>query len=156
MNIAIGADHRGFALKVELMAALAAEGHAVEDVGASAIDPADDYPDYAYPVALLVSSGEAERGILACGSGTGMAIAANKVAGIRAVEGSSEAHVRAARCDDDVNVLALSADELSPGDALAIARAFLAEPFKGGERYERRLDEIAEMEHDGRDEASHD
>lgn len=156
MKLAIGADHRGFKLKEELKAALAAQGHAVEDVGAKAVEPADDYPDYAYPVALLVSSKEAERGILACGSGVGMAIAANKVPGVRAVEGSSTAHVRAARRDDDVNVLALPADELSGDDARAIVNAFLEEPFSGSERSERRLDEIGEMEHDSRDEASHD
>lgn len=155
MRIAVGADHRGFSLKEALKARLAILGYEVTDVGAHAPEPADDYPDYAYPAALLVSSGEAERAVLACGSGAGMAITANKVAGIRAVEGSTEAHVRAARRDDDVNVLALSSDELSAETAAAILDAFLAEPYDATERHERRLDAIADIEHGDELHSSH-
>jgi ribose 5-phosphate isomerase B len=155
MRIAFGADHRGFALKEELKVALAATGHEIVDVGASELDTSDDYPDYAYPAAMLVSTGEAERAVLVCGSGTGMAIVANKVPGIRAVEGSSADHVCAARRDDDVNVLALSADELTVSDAREIAAAFFEEPYAAGDRHDRRLDEIADIERDDRDISSH-
>lgn len=155
MRIAIAADHRGFALKEVLKPRLEAAGHELVDVGAREYDASDDYPDYAYPAAMLVSTGEAERAILVCGSGAGMAITANKVQGIRAVEGVSVDHVEAARRDDDVNALTLSADELSPEMAGDIADAFLAAEYDAAERHERRLDEIADIEHDEADRSSH-
>jgi ribose 5-phosphate isomerase B len=155
MRVVLAADHRGYVLKEAIKTALLADGHETTDVGAHQLDVADDYPDYAYPAAMLVSTGEAERAILVCGSGTGMAIAANKVPGVRAVEGSSADHVRAARRDDDVNVLALSADELTSADAHEIAAAFLDEAYVAGERHDRRLDEIADIERDDRDISSH-
>lgn len=155
MKLAIGADHRGFALKEALKALLVEDGYEVEDVGAREADPSDDYPQYAYPVGMLVASGEAERGILVCGSGVGMAIAANKVAGIRAAEGFSLEHARAARADDDANVLTLGGMTTSLEDAHAMARVFLETEFSHAPRHERRLDEIVEIEHDERRESSH-
>ena len=152
MNIALGADHRGFALKEDLQMYLEAQGHTVNDVGARHLDPTDDYPDYAYAAAMLVASGEADRAILICGSGAGMVIAANKVAGIRAVEAQTVPHIIAARKDDDANVLALGADEVDEDLAREIADAFLSAPYEKEERHERRLDEISEIEkNDGRE-----
>ncbi len=155
MQIVLAADHRGFPLKEELKAVLAAGGHEITDVGALRPDASDDYPDYAYPAAMLVSTGVAERAVLVCGSGAGMAITANKVPGVRAVEGSSVEHVMAARRDDDVNALALSADELTGAQAADILRAFIDSGYDASERHERRLDEIADIERDDRDASSH-
>ena len=146
MKIAIGSDHRGFALKEDLKPYLQAEGYEVLDVGASHLDPADDYPDYAYAASMLVASGEADRAVLVCGSGAGMVIAANKVAGIRAVESQTVEHIVAARHDDDANVLALGSEEVDQDMAREIAVAFLTTSYAGEERHERRLDEISQIE----------
>lgn len=155
MRVAIAADHRGFALKQVLKTRVEAMGHELVDVGAHAYDAEDDYPDFAYPAAILVSTGDVERAILICGSGAGMAMAANKVQGVRAVEGISVEHVQAARHDDNANALALSADELSPDTAGEIADAFLVAGYDAAERHERRLDEMADIEHDEADRSSH-
>ncbi len=155
MRIAIAADHRGFALKEALKSALVARGHELVDVGAPTLEAGDDYPDYAYPAALLVSTGDVDRAILICGSGAGMVITANKVTGVRAIEGYAVAHVKAARRDDDANALALAADELDSSAALEIVEAFLAASYDDSARRERRLDEIAEVEHNARTETSH-
>lgn len=155
MKIVIGADHRGFALKEDLKMYLEALNYLVVDVGAKHLDPTDDYPDFAYPAAMLVATADAERGILICGSGAGVTIAANKVAGIRAVEAHSVEHIVAARNDDDANILALSSDETDSDTAREIAEAFLNTPFSGDERHQRRLDEIAEIEEDQDKEPMH-
>lgn len=155
MKIVIGADHRGFALKEDLKMYLQALNYSVVDVGAKHLDPTDDYPDFAYPAAMLVATADAERGILICGSGAGVTIAANKVAGIRAVEAHSVEHIVTARNDDDANILALSADETDSDTAREIAEAFLNTPFSGDERHQRRLDEIAEIEEDEDKEPMH-
>lgn len=155
MQIVLAADHRGFALKESLKETLAAQGHLITDVGALEAEASDDYPDYAYPAAMLVAAGGAERAILVCGSGAGMAITANKVPGVRAVEGSSVVHVMSARRDDDVNALALSADEQSADLCTEIVEAFLDTDYDASERHERRLDEIADIERDDRDASSH-
>ena len=157
MIIYIGADHRGFALKQTLKEALMKEGYELTDVGAAAIDPVDDYPDFARAVAERVSAatsvaalgaGESEaRGIVICGSGFGVDVAANKFKGVRSALAMSPEHIRAGRHDDDVNVLSIAADFITPEDALAIAREFLATSFDHNEeRYVRRLKKIAEIE----------
>ncbi len=154
MIIYIGADHRGCALKASIAAALKGDGYEVIDVGATALDPADDYPDFARVVAEKVSTaaaasaaaGAETRGIVICGSGIGVDIVANKFKGVRSALAISAEQIRAGREDDDVNVLSLSADFTKPEDALNIARVFISTPFKKEERFSRRLGKIAELE----------
>jgi ribose 5-phosphate isomerase B len=159
MIIYIGADHRGFVFKENIAAALKGDGHEVIDVGAVALDLADDYPDFARAVAEKVAaagvaSGEATPatadavcGIVICGSGFGVDIVANKFKGVRAALAMSPEHIRVGRHDDDVNMLSIAADFIKSEDALAIARMFVATPFARAEgRYVRRLDKISEIE----------
>ena len=148
MNIALGADHRGFALKEDLRVWLEAQGHLVEDVGAHTLDKNDDYPDFAYTVALLVAEGKAERGILLCGSGMGMDIVANKVRGVRATIASDTESARYARDHDDVNVVTLAADKLNGDAARSIALAFIETPFSTHERHARRLEKLRIIENE--------
>lgn len=151
MTIYIGADHRGFALKATVAAALTGDGHDVIDVGAAVLDPADDYPDFARAVAEKVAAGtvggDADvRGIVICGSGFGMDIVANRCKGVRCALAMSPEHIRVGRHDDDVNVLSLAADFISSEQALAIVRMFLSTPFEKNEvRYARRIKKIAEV-----------
>lgn len=146
MKLAIGADHRGFALKEDLKLFLEAEGHTVEDVGAHVFDKNDDYPDFAYAAALLVSAGKAERGVLICGSGAGMDIAANKVSGIRATFAAHKEAARYGRDHDDINMITLAADVLDEDEAREIVLTFLQTPFSGEERHVRRIRKIAAIE----------
>lgn len=153
MTIYIGADHRGFALKEAIKQALTGEGRSVVDVGAAALDPGDDYPDFAAAVAKQVSDAapaegtDAEaRGIVICGSGFGVDIVANKFKGVRSALATSPDHIRIGRHDDDVNVLALAADFIKLEDALAIAHTFISTPFEASEeRYMRRLKKISQI-----------
>ena len=144
MRIALGADHAGVDLKTRVKQFLDRRRLDYEDFGPDAPEPVD-YPDYAASVARSVASGSCARGILICGSGIGMAIAANKVRGIRAAPITTPAAARAARRHNDANVLTLGARTLAVDDALAIVEAFLAEPFDGG-RHQRRVDKIAAAE----------
>jgi len=144
MKVAIAADHAGFALKEKLRAQLAAEGHEVLDFG-PASDESCDYPDFAQPVARQVSEGRSDRGILVCSTGIGMAMAANKIAGVRAAPASSEDEVRLTREHNDANVLTLGARYLDEGRALAMVHLFLATEFDGG-RHARRVAKIARLE----------
>ena len=142
--IAVGADHAGFALKQHLDKWLVAEGHRVLDVGTHSSDSVD-YPDFAAAVAHAVSAGEAERGLLVCGTGIGMAIAANKVSGIRAGVCADVETARLSRRHNDLNVLALAGRVTSPAGAVAIVRAWLETAFEGG-RHERRLAKVTGLE----------
>jgi ribose 5-phosphate isomerase B len=144
MKVAIAADHAGFALKEKLRAQLAAEGHEVLDFG-PASDESCDYPDFAQPVARQVSEVRSDRGILVCSTGIGMAMAANKIAGVRAAPASSEDEVRLTREHNDANVLTLGARYLDEGRALAMVHLFLATEFAGG-RHARRVAKIARLE----------
>ena len=146
MRVYLGADHRGFELKERLKKFLIEKGYEVEDIGAFKYDQNDDYPDFALAVSEKVSKDPSARGVLLCGSGTGMDAAANKVKGIRATLASSAQIVRAARNDDDVNVISLPADFLSVEKAEEIADIFLKTPFEAVERRVRRLQKIAEIE----------
>ena len=147
MIVALGADHAGFALKEALKPALDARGVTWRDVGTTSTDPVD-YPDYAGRVAHAVAAGDADRGILICGSGVGMAIAANKVAGVRAAPIADPAAAALAREHNDINVLTLAGRRLDADTAAAIVDAFLATPFAGG-RHERRITKIGQLERDG-------
>lgn len=147
MVIYFGADHRGFELKERLKGFVKTLGYEVFDVGAPAIVPDDDYPDYAKRVADQVAPDPAvARGILLCGGGTGMAVAADKVRGIRSVLGVSPDQVFAARHDDDVNILSISTNFTTPEAAEQMAKIFLLTPFGGDERYKRRIDKITAIE----------
>lgn len=144
MRIAIASDHAGFEEKGLLGAYLREAGHEVSDLG-----PADgnrvDYPDFAQKVAQAVASGAAERGVLVCGTGIGMAIAANKVGGIRAANVTSPEFAALAREHNDANVVALSARFVSDQQNRAIVDAFLATDFAGG-RHSARVDKIRALE----------
>jgi ribose 5-phosphate isomerase B len=140
MRIAVGADHAGFALKEHVREALAAAGHEVIDVGTTSAESVD-YPGFAAAAARLVASGDAERAVLACGSGNGVAIAANKVHGVRAVNAHDIAEAQLARRHNDINVVTLSGMHVTPHDADAIVAAFLDTPSEGG-RHARRVGQI--------------
>jgi ribose 5-phosphate isomerase B len=143
-GIAIGCDHAGFALKREVLSKLREEGRAVEDCGTES-ELSVDYPEFAAKVARSVADGRHALGILVCGTGIGMSMAANKVRGIRAALCHTEWEARLARQHNDANVLCLGGRVLGPGLALAIVEAFLAGTFEGG-RHQRRLDQMAKME----------
>lgn len=146
MKIILGADHNGYELRNQVREHLAHQGHDVEIVGGEVQDQADDYPPIAYEAtSKLLGEDDDARAILICGSGQGMAIAANRVRGIRAAVAWSPAEVRAARHDDDANVLVLAADFTDSDTALAITDLFLEEKFSGEERHRRRIDQIEEL-----------
>lgn len=144
MKIAVGNDHRGVAVKQRLLGLLAELGHDVADLGAQS--PASvDYPDYAIPVAEAVSAGRAERGVLICGTGHGMCIAANKVAGVRAANCRDVVDAELSRRHNDSNIMCLSADLIGEEQVEKMVRTWLATDFEGG-RHARRLDKIAGYE----------
>ena len=144
MIIALGADHRGCEVVQRLADSLCAAGNEVLLPLELSQDSAD-YPDYAGAVGKLVGSAKADRGILVCGSGIGMSIAANKVNGVRAALVCDELGARMSRAHNDANVLCLSADLLSASDIEHITTLWLAEPFEGG-RHQRRVDKITALE----------
>lgn len=144
MRIAIGSDHRGFAIKSKIIAYLQQTGHEVLDAGTSSAQSVD-YPDYARVVADQVAHHEADRGILICGSGIGMCIAANKVRGIRAANCHDEFTAEMSRRHNDVNVLCLSADMLGERMIDRMIEIWLTTEFEGG-RHARRVEKISELE----------
>ena len=144
MQIWIGADHAGVALKDQIRDMLEADHHEVTDQGAHTGESVD-YPDFAASVARGVSSGSAERGILVCGTGIGMAIAANKVSGVRAAVCHDLDTVRLSRRHNQANVLALGARTLEPKLALSMVREWLRVGFEGG-RHDRRVRKISSLE----------
>ncbi len=144
MKIALGSDHRGTEASRALARHLEAQGHEVLVLGECSDDPCD-YPDNAYLVASAVSRGDAERGILVCGTGIGMSIAANKVPGIRAALVHDELTAEVSRRHNDANVLCLAGDTLSSDRIPMIAERWLEAPFDGG-RHERRVKKIAAIE----------
>jgi ribose 5-phosphate isomerase B len=140
MRIALAADHAGFDLKERLAVALRARGHEVSDFGTHDRQ-STDYPDYSARVARTVASGAAERGVLVCGTGTGMAMAANRHRGVRAVATGDAVTVRLARSHNDANVLALGSRLVAPELAEELIDIFLATPFEGG-RHSGRVTKI--------------
>jgi ribose 5-phosphate isomerase B len=145
VKIAIGSDHAGYELKEYLKRSLA-EGHEVFDVGTENTASVD-YPDYAVQVARLVTEGKVDRGILLCGTGIGMSVAANKVKGVRAALAFDLYTAMQARRHLDANILVLGAHVTGKGLALEIARTWINEPFEGG-RHERRIEKIRRLEDD--------
>lgn len=144
MRIAIGSDHRGFQIKGKLITLLTADGHEVEDYGTQS-DQAVDYPDFAVVVAKRVADGLVERGILICGTGFGMAIAANKFKGVRAAACCDEVMAEMCRRHNDVNVLCLPGDLIGDRPVGDLVRIWLATEFEGG-RHSRRLEKIEAIE----------
>ncbi len=144
MRIAIAADHAGFALKEKLRQKLAADGHEVIDFGTSSAESCD-YPDFAQPVAREVANQHADRGLRVCSTGIGMAMAANKVAGIRAAPAQSEDEVRLTREHNDANVLTIGARYLDEERASGLVDVFLSTEFAGG-RHARRVAKIGQLE----------
>lgn len=144
MKIAIGADHAGYEEKERLKPLLDELGIQYEDLGTVSTDSVD-YPDYARKVGEEVASGHVDQGLLVCGSGTGMAIAANKVPGVRAAVAWNEEIARLAREHNDANVLSLAARYTSPEENANIIRAFFRAKFDGG-RHSRRVEKIREIE----------
>jgi len=144
MRIAVGSDHAGFHLKEHVKVALTALGHEVADVG-TATRHSVDYPRIAVEAARLVADGDADRGVLACGSGVGVTIVANKLPGVRAFNAHDPSEAEMARRHNDANVVALSGARLGPGEAEAIVRTFLRTEFEGG-RHARRVGQITEIE----------
>ena len=143
-RIAIGADHAGFAVKQAIKKHLEQAGYNVDDVGTES-EESVDYPEFARAVAEKVAGGMAQLGVLVCGTGMGMAIAANKVPGIRAAVAHDKMTARLAREHNDANVLTLGARVVDPSQAVEIVREFLDAQFAGG-RHQRRIDKIAEMD----------
>jgi ribose 5-phosphate isomerase B len=151
VRVACGFDHGGFPLRERIFAAVREAGHEPLDLGASELDPDDDYPDFALAVVRSIRAGEAERGILVCGSGAGVAVAATKVEGIRAAMAHDT--YTAAQCveHDAVNVLALGARVIGPVIAAELVAAFVGAEFSGEERHARRLRKVESIERDGLD-----
>ena len=146
MRVAIGADHAGFPLKQELASYLKKLGQEVRDLGTHNPDPRDDYPDYAQSVAEEIVKGQAERGVLICGSGVGASVAANKIPGIRAglCHDTYSAHQGVEH--DDMNVLVLGSRVIGTALAHELVHAYLNARFKDEERHRRRLEKVKAIE----------
>jgi ribose 5-phosphate isomerase B len=146
VKVAVSFDHRGVKLRETVLELLTRLGHETIDLGVDAPEPRVDYPDKAREVAEAVTSGEAERGVLVCGSGVGASVAANKVAGVRAglCHDTYSAHQGVEH--DDMNVLCLGSEVIGAELAGELVAAFLGATFEGGERYVRRLEKVQELE----------
>lgn len=144
MKVAIGSDHGGMNIKKELKKLMDELNIQYEDVGCTC-DESVDYPDYALPVAQKVASGEVDRGILVCGTGIGMSIAANKVKGIRCALVHDTFSAKATREHNDSNILAMGERVIGPGLARDIAKIWLQTEFEGG-RHTRRVEKIIDLE----------
>ena len=145
MRIALAADHAGYLLKNELRTTLQEQGHEVTDLGTNSATPVD-YPDSAQAVADAIRSGQADRGIIVCGSGAGVSIAANKFPGIRAAVCHDTYTAHQAVEHDDLNVLCLGARVIGGALALDLATTFLDAKYAGEERFQRRLDKVLAIE----------
>lgn len=147
MKIAIGSDHRGYAAKARLISLLTQAGHEVIDMGTQE-ESSVDYPDFAFNVASQVGQGKVERGILLCGTGIGMCIAANKVSGVRAAPCHDLVTAELSRRHNDSNIICMSADMLSPELVEQMVMSWLMTEFEGG-RHARRIEKITHFESNG-------
>ena len=143
-RVVLGSDHAGLTLRAEAARVAREAGFEVEDLGPPPGESVD-YPDFAVRVAQAVAGGRARLGILVCGTGIGMSIAANKVKGVRAAHCTTEYEARMARAHNDANVLCLGERVVGLGLGGAVVRAFLAQPFEGG-RHQRRVDMIGTLD----------
>ena len=146
MKIYIGSDHAGFEIKAHLVTFLKSLGHEVEDLGAHALEPLDDYPDYIKPVALAVAEHEGSKGIILGGTGHGEAMCANRVPGIRAAVyyGGPFDAVLLSREHNDANILSLGARFIDADEAEGVAKVWLETKFSGDERHVRRIKKLDE------------
>jgi ribose 5-phosphate isomerase B len=149
MRVAVAFDHRGVKLRERVLEELVALSHEVVDLGTDTDARRVDYPDKAREVGEAIRSGDAERGVLVCGSGVGAAIAACKLPGIRASIAHDVYSAHQGVEHDDMNVLCLGSGVVGPDLAAELVRAFLIARFDGGERYVRRLEKIEQMERTG-------
>jgi ribose 5-phosphate isomerase B len=145
MRIAVACDHRGYPYKAALVDALVADGHEVTDLGTNSTAPVD-YPDFARSVGRAVRDGEGDVGVLLCGSGAGVSIAANKIRGVRAVLAHDSFTARQSREDDDANVICLGTRVVDIGRAVDLVREFVGARFSHAERHERRLAKVLAIE----------
>ena len=149
MRVALGMDHGGYPLKEFILEELRKEGHEVVDVGAFNLDPSDDYPDFSRAVGEAILGGQAERGVLVCGSGVGAAVAASKIKGIRASVCHDHYSAHQGVEHDNMNVLCLGARVVGSEMAADLIRAFLEAQFSGEARHARRLKKVEEIEAEG-------
>ncbi|MEO8190658.1 MAG: ribose 5-phosphate isomerase B [Acidobacteriota bacterium] len=147
MKVAVGFDHAGFPLKADVLRIVREAGHDPIDFGTNSTEPVD-YPDFARAVAAAVRTGEAERGIVVCGSGVGASVAATKVPGIRSALCHDTFSARQGVEDDDMNVICLGARVIGPALAGDVLRAYLAARFSGAGRHVRRVAKIQQIETD--------
>ena len=146
MRVGIAADHGGFELKVQLIAALEAAGYEVADFGAHELVSGDDYPDFVVPLARAVAAREVTRGLAICGSGVGACVAANKMPGVRAALIMDPFSAHQGVEDDDMNVMCLGGRVIGQSLAWELVQTFLNARFKGAERFKRRIEKMAELE----------
>jgi ribose 5-phosphate isomerase B len=146
VNVGVAFDHRGVHLRNEILEALAADGHAIVDLGTDTDAVRIDYPDKAEELGATLKDGRAERGILVCGSGVGASVAACKIAGIRASVCHDVYSAHQGVEHDDMNVLCLGSEVIGPSLAVDLVRRFLGARFSGGERYVERLEKVAALE----------
>jgi ribose 5-phosphate isomerase B len=148
MKLYIAADHAGYELKQSLIEHLKGKGVEIEDLGAHTLEPNDDYPRYAYALTVKILGEEdpdGAHGVLICGSGQGMSIAANRVRGIRAALAWDEESAKSAREDDGANVLVLPSRHLDVEQAAQMVKAYVSAKMKSDPKYHRRLDEVEEL-----------
>jgi ribose 5-phosphate isomerase B len=150
MIVAVGCDHAGYVLKPRVFRSIVEAGHEVLDCGAYELDPEDDYPIYALAVGRALLDGRAQRGVLVCGSGVGVAIAACKIPHVRAAMAHDTFSARQGVEDDDMNVLALGSRVVGPELAAEVVAAFLAARFSDAARHRRRSEKIDAIERDAR------
>ncbi len=146
MKIGIAADHAGFEQKQGLVKKLTEAGYDIKDYGALEYDAKDDYPDIIIPLAEAISTGEVERGIAVCGSGVGVSIAANKIAGVRAALITETYSAHQGVEHDAMNLLCIGGRVIGPMLVWELAQAFLKAEYKGEERFQRRLDKVTALE----------
>jgi ribose 5-phosphate isomerase B len=146
MRVAVAFDHRGVRLRDEVLATLAADGHDLVDLGTDTAAVRIDYPDKARELGKAILGGDAERGVLVCGSGVGASVAACKIAGIRAAVCHDVYSAHQGVEHDDMNVLCLGSEIVGPSLAAELVRAFVAARFDGGDRYVARLEKVKAME----------
>lgn len=146
LKIYLGADHRGFNLKEKISRWLFEWGYKFTDMGAMSLDPGDDYTKYAELVGSVVAKENASQGVLICGSGVGVEVAANKFDGVRASIGKNKKQVEAGRRDDNMNILVIASDYTKDDEAREMLKSFLETKYEKLARRERRLDEISRLE----------
>lgn len=146
MRIAVGADHAGYHLKNIILELLDSMKHEIVDVGAHSFDPSDDYPDFSVILARKIASGDADRGIMVCGSGVGASVTANKIDGVRAAICHDIYSAHQGVEHDDMNVLCIGAKIVGEEIVKELIPVFLSAKFSGEERHQRRLSKVLEIE----------